>query len=61
MTQLKIPDRYAMEMGGWATNSTYKYVYTHTISEESLRYRDILNDSVDVLINSYNDKNNDRE
>lgn len=52
MTQLKIPDRYAMEMGGWATNSTYKYVYTHTISEESKQYRKLLNDDIDSLLNT---------
>lgn len=50
MTQLKIPDRYAMEMGGWATNSTYKYVYTHIISEESKQYRTLLNDKIDSLL-----------
>lgn len=52
MTQLKIPDRYAMEMGGWATNNTYKYVYTHTISEESKQYRKLLNDNIDSLLNA---------
>lgn len=50
MTQLKIPDRYAMEIGGWATNSTYKYIYTHTISDESRQYRELLNKDMDNLL-----------
>ena len=31
---LGVPDKYAMERGGWATNSTLKNVYQHTFSEE---------------------------
>ena len=31
---LNIPDKYAMERGGWSTNSTLKSVYQHTLSEE---------------------------
>ncbi|MBR1764438.1 MAG: site-specific integrase [Ruminococcus sp.] len=34
MLQLGIPDKYAMERGGWSTNSTLKKVYQHTFSEK---------------------------
>lgn len=34
MLMLGIPDKYAMERGGWSTNSTLKSVYQHTFSAE---------------------------
>lgn len=34
MLMLGIPDKYAMERGGWSTNSTLKNVYQHTFSSE---------------------------
>ena len=34
MLLLGIPDKYAMERGGWATNAILKSVYQHTFSEE---------------------------
>lgn len=34
MLALGIPDKYAMERGGWSTNSTLKAVYQHTFSAE---------------------------
>ena len=34
MLMLGIPDKYAMERGGWSTNSTLKNVYQHTFSAE---------------------------
>ncbi len=34
MLALGIPDKYAMERGGWATNTTLKSVYQHTFDEE---------------------------
>lgn len=37
MLALGIPDKYAMERGGWSTNSTLKTVYQHTFSEERRR------------------------
>jgi len=36
MLALGIPDKYAMERGGWSTNSTLKSVYQHTFSEERI-------------------------
>lgn len=34
MLKLGIPDKYAMERGGWSTTSTLKRVYQETFSEE---------------------------
>jgi integrase len=34
MLALGVPDKYAMERGGWATNHTLKTVYQHTFSAE---------------------------
>lgn len=45
MLALGVPDKYAMERGGWSTNSTLKAVYQHTFSDERKK--------VDELIDSY--------
>ena len=34
MLQLNVPDKYAMERGGWSTPNTMKRVYQHTFSAE---------------------------
>ena len=36
MLLLNIPDKYAMERNGWATNYTMKNVYQHTFSDERI-------------------------
>lgn len=36
MLALGIPDKYAMERGGWSTSSTLKNVYQHTFTEERI-------------------------
>lgn len=33
MAQLRIPDKYAMERGGWSTDQVMKNVYQHTFSD----------------------------
>lgn len=43
MLKLGIPDKYAMERGGWSTNSTLKAVYQHTFSEE----RELIDSKID--------------
>lgn len=45
MLMLNIPDKYAMERGGWSTPNTLKSVYQHTFSEERKQ--------VDAKIDSY--------
>ena len=47
MLQLNIPDKYAMERGGWKTDSTMKRVYQETFSRERK--------NVDAIIDSYFD------
>lgn len=37
MLQLGVPDKYAMERGGWSTPHTMKAVYQHTFSRERQR------------------------
>lgn len=34
MLELGVPDKYAMERGGWASNNTLKAVYQHTFSDK---------------------------
>ena len=48
MLKLGIPDKYAMERGGWSTNSTLKAVYQHTFSDE----RKIVDDKIDDYFNA---------
>lgn len=43
MLKLGIPDKYAMERGGWSTNSTLKSVYQHTFSAE----REVIDNKID--------------
>ena len=45
MLKLGVPDKYAMERGGWSTPSTMKKVYQHTFSAERQR--------VDAMIDEY--------
>lgn len=45
MLRLNVPDKYAMERGGWKTDTTMKRVYQETFSQER--------EKVDTLINNY--------
>lgn len=45
MLMLGVPDKYAMERGGWSTPNTLKRVYQDTFSEERIR--------VDTLIDNF--------
>lgn len=47
MLQLGIPEKYAMERGGWTTNSTLQNVYQHTFSAE----RAAVDEKVDAYFN----------
>ena len=51
MLLLGVPDKYAMERGGWATNSTLKNVYQHTFSEERQRVDDAINNYFEKALN----------
>ena len=45
MLQLNVPEKYAMERGGWSTPNTMKNIYQHTFSAERRR--------VDAAIDAY--------
>lgn len=47
MVQLGVPDKYAMERGGWSTTSTLKSVYQHTFTTE----REIIDKRIDDYFN----------
>lgn len=49
MHMLNIPDKYAMERGGWSTNSTLKNVYQHTFSSERKAADKKINDYFDNI------------
>ncbi len=44
MVQLNIPDKYAMERGGWSTDNTLKSVYQHTFSSERQHIDNIIDE-----------------
>jgi integrase len=48
MALLHIPDKYAMERGGWKTDKVMKKVYTHTFSKE----REIVDTAIDNYFES---------
>ena len=45
MAALRIPDKYALERGGWKTDYVMKQVYTHTFSDKRIE--------TDTIIDSY--------
>lgn len=55
MLMLGVPDKYAMERGGWSTTSTLKSVYQHTFSDE----RKQVDETIDEFFNSIVLKNAD--
>lgn len=44
MLALKVPDKYAMERGGWSTDNILKSVYQATFSEERMRYDAVIDE-----------------
>jgi hypothetical protein len=44
MLYLGVPDKYAMERGGWATDNTLKKVYQSTFIDQLKRFDDIVDD-----------------
>lgn len=53
MLALGVPDKYAMERGGWSTTSTLKRVYQETFSDERQRIDKQIDDYFEGI---YNDK-----
>lgn len=50
MVRLNIPDKYAMERGGWSTNSTLRNVYQHTFSDEREAINNRINEYFETII-----------
>lgn len=50
MLALNVPDKYAMERGGWSTMSVMKDRYQHTFSDEKFRHETLLNSHFDHII-----------
>ena len=44
MLTLGVPDKYAMERGGWSTDNILKSVYQATFSEERMRYDAVIDE-----------------
>jgi hypothetical protein len=47
---LRIPDKYAMERGGWKTDKVMKKVYTHTFSDERAKVDNIIDNYFNVTL-----------
>lgn len=50
MLQLGIPDKYAMERGGWSTDSTLKQVYQHTFDDKRIEIDSQIDDYFNKLL-----------
>ena len=57
MLALGIPDKYAMERGGWSTNNIMKSVYQHTFSAE----REAADEKIDKYFNAIYDTISDTD
>ena len=51
MLMLGVPDKYAMERGGWSTDYILKSVYQQTFSNERLRVDKIIDEYFNSIIN----------
>lgn len=51
MALLRIPDKYAQERGGWATDHVMKSVYMETFSQERVRADDIVDNYFEETCN----------
>jgi integrase len=51
MLMLNIPDKYAMERGGWSTDSVLKSVYQQTFSSERLKVDGVIDEYFNKIIN----------
>ena len=60
MMMLGIPDTYAMERGGWETESIYKKTYAQTISEERERVNQRIDNYFMSLISHENAHNEEK-
>lgn len=59
MMMLGIPDKYAMERGGWATDNILKSVYQQTFSTERERVDDKIDSYFSCIVNRVNSRANE--
>jgi hypothetical protein len=52
-----VPDKYAMERGGWSTNNIMKSVYQHTFSAERKAVDDRIDDYFTGIYDTIYDTN----
>ena len=57
MLALNVPDKYAMERGGWSTNHVMKSVYQHTFSAERKAVDDRIDDYFTGIYDTIYDTN----
>ena len=50
MLMLGVPDKYAMERGGWSTTDTLKAVYQHTFSDERKHVDELIDGFFDDIL-----------
>lgn len=55
MKALNVPDKYAMERGGWSTDNILKSVYQSTFSDERQRYEDVINAHFEKIFDTKSD------
>ncbi len=60
MLALGIPDKYAMERGGWSTTSTLKNVYQQTMSEERKAFDKQIDSYFDDIYDTKYDTQSDK-
>lgn len=58
MLFLGVPDKYAMERGGWSSDDTLKKVYQATISSERKRFDRTINDYFQQIYDTKHDTSN---
>jgi len=56
MLMLGTPDKYAMERGGWSSNSTMKKIYQHTINDKRAAANATINSYLDSLVKEVDTK-----
>lgn len=50
MHMLNVPDKYAMERGGWSSDNIMKGVYTHTFSSERVHFDNVIDTYFENII-----------
>ena len=55
MLMLGVPDKYAMERGGWSTNEVLKYVYQQTFKSEKKKVDNIIDSYFSEIIKNSSD------